>query len=80
VIGTVLLLAAVAGALLRRVGLLAIVGYMAVGLLVSPFTPGYGVDREQLQLFADIDVVASISLAAIVVRRRPWQLERASAM
>lgn len=56
-IGTVLLLAAAAGALLRRVGLPAIVGYMAVGLLVSPLTPGYSIDREQLQLFADIGVV-----------------------
>jgi len=56
-IGAVLLLAAAAGALLRKMGLPAIVGYLAVGLIVSPFTPGYVADREQLKLFADIGVV-----------------------
>jgi CPA2 family monovalent cation:H+ antiporter-2 len=56
-IGIVLLLAASAGWLMRRVGLPAVVGYLAVGLLVSPFTPGYVADRHQLQLFADIGVV-----------------------
>ena len=56
-IGLVLLAAACAGLLMRRVGLPAVVGYMVVGLLVSPFTPGYAVDRHQLQLFADIGVV-----------------------
>jgi monovalent cation:H+ antiporter-2, CPA2 family len=56
-IGIVLLLAASAGWLMRRVGLPAVVGYLGVGLLVSPFTPGYVADRHQLQLFADIGVV-----------------------
>jgi CPA2 family monovalent cation:H+ antiporter-2 len=56
-IGLVLLAAACAGLLARRVGLPAVIGYMLVGLLVSPFTPGYDVDRHQLQLFADIGVV-----------------------
>jgi CPA2 family monovalent cation:H+ antiporter-2 len=56
-IGLVLLAAACAGLLMRRLGLPAVVGYMVVGLLVSPFTPGYAVDRHQLQLFADIGVV-----------------------
>ncbi|MCU0506364.1 MAG: cation:proton antiporter [Chloroflexi bacterium] len=56
-IGALLLLAAVAGWGARRVGLPAILGYLAVGLLVSPFTPGYVADREQLQLLADLGVV-----------------------
>lgn len=56
-IGLVLLAAACAGMAMRRIGLPAVVGYMLVGLLVSPFTPGYDVDRHQLQLFADIGVV-----------------------
>lgn len=40
-IGGLLLAAAGAGWLARRVGLPAVLGYLAVGLLVSPFTPGY---------------------------------------
>ena len=52
-----LLVAALAGWLARRLGLPAIVGYLAVGLLVSPFTPGYVADHEQLQLLADVGVV-----------------------
>jgi CPA2 family monovalent cation:H+ antiporter-2 len=56
-IGGILLAAAIAGYSARRVGLPAIVGYLAVGLLVSPFTPGYVADRRQIQLLADIGVV-----------------------
>ncbi len=56
-IGGLLLAAAGAGWLARRVGLPAVLGYLAVGLLVSPFTPGYVADREQLQLLADLGVV-----------------------
>jgi predicted Kef-type K+ transport protein len=40
-IGVLLLGAVGAGWLARRVGLPAIVGYLALGLVVSPFTPGY---------------------------------------
>ncbi|HLB75562.1 MAG TPA: cation:proton antiporter [Candidatus Dormibacteraeota bacterium] len=56
-IGFVLLLAAVAGWVARRAGLPAVLGYLATGLIVSPFTPGYTADRHQLQLFADVGVV-----------------------
>lgn len=56
-IGVVLLAAVVAGWLARRVGLPAVVGYLALGVVVSPFTPGYVADREQLQLLADLGVV-----------------------
>ncbi|TMD64843.1 MAG: hypothetical protein E6I84_11785, partial [Chloroflexi bacterium] len=35
----------------------AVLGYLAVGLIVSPFTPGYVADRHQLQLLADVGVV-----------------------
>ena len=40
-LGVLLLVAALAGWLARRLRLPAIVGYLAVGVLVSPFTPGY---------------------------------------
>lgn len=56
-IGFVLLVAATAGWLARRAGLPAVFGYLATGLLVSPFTPGYVADRHQLQVFADVGVV-----------------------
>ncbi len=56
-IGALLLVAAAAGWAARRVGLPAVLGYLAVGLAVSPFTPGYVADREQLQLLADLGVV-----------------------
>ncbi len=53
-----LLLAAVAfGWTARRLGLPAVVGYLALGLAVSPFTPGYVADRGQLQFLADLGVV-----------------------
>ena len=56
-IGAVLLAAAFGGWLARRLTLPAIVGYLAVGLAISPFTPGYVADRHQLQLLADVGVV-----------------------
>jgi K+:H+ antiporter len=56
-LGVVLLLAAAAGWTARRVGMPAVVGYLGVGLAISPFTPGYVADRSQLQLLADVGVV-----------------------
>ena len=56
-VGVVLFAAATTGLVARRVGLPAIVGYLLVGLLVSPFTPGFVADKNQLALLADIGVV-----------------------
>jgi CPA2 family monovalent cation:H+ antiporter-2 len=56
-IGLILLAAVAAGWLARRLHLPAIVGYLAVGLGFSPFTPGYVADRGQLELLADVGVV-----------------------
>ena len=56
-IGLVLVLATGAGWAVRRIGLPAITGYLMVGLIVSPFTPGYVADRHQLQTLADFGVV-----------------------
>jgi CPA2 family monovalent cation:H+ antiporter-2 len=56
-LGVLLLVAALAGWVARWFRLPAIVGYLAVGLLVSPFTPGYVADHRQLQLLADVGVV-----------------------
>jgi monovalent cation:H+ antiporter-2, CPA2 family len=35
----------------------AVIGYLVVGLAVSPFTPGYVAERHQLELLADVGVV-----------------------
>ena len=41
----------------RRLGLPAVLGYLAVGLIVSPFTPGFVADRGQIELLAEFGVV-----------------------
>lgn len=56
-LGALLLAAAAGGWAARRVQLPAVVGYLAVGLAVSPFTPGFVADAEQLHLLADIGVI-----------------------
>ena len=56
-VGIVLLGAAAMGFAARKVGLPSVVGYLLTGLLVSPFTPGYVADYDQLSLLADIGVV-----------------------
>jgi CPA2 family monovalent cation:H+ antiporter-2 len=75
-IGLVLLAAALAGALARRFGLPAVLGYLVVGLLVGPFTPGYVADRRQIQVLADVGVVlllfeVGIELDLRALRREP---------
>ena len=56
-LGLVLVLAAAFGWGARRFRLPAVVGYMLVGLVVSPFTPGFVADSGQLTVLADIGVV-----------------------
>lgn len=75
-IGVVLLAAALAGALSRRFGLPAVLGYLLVGLFVGPFTPGYVADRHQIQVLADVGVVlllfeVGIELDLRGLRREP---------
>jgi CPA2 family monovalent cation:H+ antiporter-2 len=75
-IGFVLLVAAIAGWLARRAGLPAVLGYLAVGLVVSPFTPGYVADRHQLQIFADVGVVLLLFEVGIELDLAELQRER----
>jgi CPA2 family monovalent cation:H+ antiporter-2 len=56
-LGLVLLLAALAGWFARAIHLPAVVGYLTIGLALSPFTPGYVADRTQLAFLADVGVV-----------------------
>lgn len=77
-IGLVLLLAAVAGYVARRIGLPAVVGYLVVGLLVSPFTPGYVASRDQISLLADIGVVLLLFEVGIEIDLRRVRREQGS--
>ena len=56
-LGGLLLAAAAAGWVARRAGLPAVIGYLVVGVAVSPFTPGFVADRGQLHVLADIGVI-----------------------
>lgn len=56
-VGIVLIAAATLGFGARRVGLPSVAGYLLTGLLVSPFTPGFVADGNQLSILADIGVV-----------------------
>ena len=73
-LGLLLVLATLAGKLARRLALPAVVGYLAVGLLVSPFTPGYVANREQLGVLADIGVV--LLLFEVGIEINPIHLAR----
>lgn len=73
-LGLLLLLAALAGKAARRFGLPAVVGYLLVGVAVSPFTPGYVANRDQLSILADIGVV--LLLFEVGIEINPLRLAR----
>jgi CPA2 family monovalent cation:H+ antiporter-2 len=73
-LGLLLLLAALAGKLARRVGLPAVIGYLIVGVAVSPFTPGYVANRDQLAVLADVGVV--LLLFEVGIEINPLRLAR----
>jgi CPA2 family monovalent cation:H+ antiporter-2 len=56
-VGVVLTAAATMGFVARKIGLPSVIGYLVTGLLVSPFTPGFTAENNQLALLADIGVV-----------------------
>jgi CPA2 family monovalent cation:H+ antiporter-2 len=56
-VGVVLTAAATMGFAARKLGLPSVIGYLLTGLLVSPFTPGFVANNNQLALLADIGVV-----------------------
>src|SRR6187549_52790 len=73
-LGALLVAAVGAGWLARRLGLPAVVGYLVLGLAVSPFTPGFVADRHQLQLLADVGVV--LLLFEVGIEVDPLRLRR----
>ncbi|MEX0783997.1 MAG: cation:proton antiporter [Dehalococcoidia bacterium] len=50
-------LALVGGLSARAIGLSPIVGYLAAGIILSPFTPGYDADTEELRELAELGVI-----------------------
>jgi len=74
-VGAILLAAAGAGWVARRLTLPAIVGYLAVGLAVSPFTPGYVADRAQVSLFAELGAILLLFEVGIEVDLRELRRE-----
>lgn len=75
-VGVVLLGAAAAGYVARRIGLPAIIGYLVVGLMVSPFTPGYIADKNQIAILADIGVVLLLFEVGIEIDLRRLRREQ----
>ncbi len=73
-LGIVLGLAALAGWAARRLSLPAVVGYLVVGIAVSDLTPGYSVDRHQLEVLADVGVV--LLLFEVGIEIDPLRLHR----
>jgi CPA2 family monovalent cation:H+ antiporter-2 len=73
-LGLLLLLAALAGKLARNLGLPAVIGYLVVGVVVSPFTPGYVANRDQLSILADVGVV--LLLFEVGIEINPVRLAR----
>ncbi|MEI8334402.1 MAG: cation:proton antiporter [Chloroflexota bacterium] len=56
-IGFVLLLAAVAGWVARRLGLPDVLGYLVVGIVVNPTTPGFVAEPTEMAVLADVGVI-----------------------
>ena len=52
----VLVIALIGGMIARRLGQPVVLGYITAGILVGPHTPGYSVDREQVELLANVGV------------------------
>ncbi len=74
-VGAILLMAAAAGWLARRASLPAIVGYLAVGIAISPFTPGYVADGSQVSLFAEVGAILLLFEVGIEVDLRELRRE-----
>ena len=74
-VGAILLAAAFAGWVARRVGLPAIVGYLAVGVAISPFTPGYVAEGTQVSLFAEVGAILLLFEVGIEVDLRELRRE-----
>lgn len=62
--------ALVLGALAHRLRLAPMIGYIAAGLIIGPFTPGFVADREQVLELADIGVALLMFSIGLQFSRR----------
>src|SRR5215212_6056960 len=74
-VGAILLAAAFAGWVARRLTLPAILGYLVVGVAVSRFTPGYVADPVQVNLFAEVGAILLLFEVGIEVDLRQLRRE-----
>ncbi|MFA7249118.1 MAG: cation:proton antiporter [Dehalococcoidia bacterium] len=56
-VGIALSLALAGGVVARRLRISPIIGYLAAGLIIGPFTPGYRADPRTLQQLADVGLI-----------------------
>ncbi|HXG39715.1 MAG TPA: cation:proton antiporter, partial [Candidatus Limnocylindrales bacterium] len=56
-LGAALAVALLGGAIAVRLGQPAVVGYVAAGVAIGPFTPGLAADQEQISALAEVGVV-----------------------
>ncbi len=77
-VGIVLTVAATMGFAARKLGLPTVLGYLLTGLLVSPFTPGFVADENQLALLADIGVVLLLFEVGVEIDLRRMRREQKS--
>ena len=77
-VGVVLAAAATMGFTARKLGLPSVFGYLLTGLIVSPFTPGFVADSNQLTLLADIGVVLLLFEVGIEIDLRRISREHRS--
>jgi CPA2 family monovalent cation:H+ antiporter-2 len=77
-VGVVLAAAATMGFVARKLGLPSVLGYLLTGLIVSPFTPGFVADSNQLSLLADIGVVLLLFEVGIEIDIRRISKEQKS--
>ncbi len=77
-LGVALALALVFGALATRLGQPPIVGYLAAGVVIGPFTPGFVGDQEQIGQLAELGVVLLLFALGVEFSlhelRRVWRI------
>jgi CPA2 family monovalent cation:H+ antiporter-2 len=77
-LGVALALALVFGAIATRLGQPPIVGYLAAGVVIGPFTPGFVGDQEQIGQLAELGVVLLLFALGVEFSlhelRRVWRV------
>ncbi len=56
-VGVATAAALIGGALVRRLGQPPLVGYLLAGIVIGPFTPGFGGDVERISVLAEVGIV-----------------------